>query len=272
MEEVVPLCLVTICVLVPLAMATLGVVIYFMGVGSLKIPGIARGEHREGKDWLSLPEFSQKTAETFGAVVSAIGALFGLVGFLLPWVQLNIGGGAGALDLGGLTGTLTGIAFMVQSFIVGVGLFGVEVEGAALLGTILVASALFVALIPLTLVILTALGAGMVASPLGVLKVNVRRLSKPLLLLSVLGLCISCGFLAAIQGTVGGLEIGGAESIFGTSFTFGIKVDSGFWVTVGGLVLAVIGAINVRSISSRLGEMTSKLANLRDDEYQSRQK
>jgi len=46
-----------------------------------------------------------------------------------------------------------------------------------------------------------------------------------------------------MQGTVGGLKLGGSESTFGTSFDVDVGVTNGFWVTVGGLILLWVGAI-----------------------------
>ena len=266
MEEIVAVCLAASCLIVPLGLLVYIGSVYALGVGSVRIPGIARGVPREGKEWSSVSDFSRKAGEGVGAVVSAMGAAFGLFGFLLPWVQLNVSAGLGILDLGGLNGTLTGIAFVVQSFVVGVGLLSVNVQGAAALGAILLLMAVSVGLIPLALLAVMAISTGMLAGPLGLLKTNLRRLSGPLLIVSLVALCMSCSFFALIQGTVGGLEVGAGDSLFGSAFNLGISVAAGFWVTIGGLLLAMIGALWARTVAPRVEGWSSRLASLERDE------
>ena len=199
------------------------------------------------------------------AGMSVLGALFGLTGFLLPWVKLDIGGAGRVFDLGGLSGTLNGIALLLQSFLAGVGLLGVEVEGAPVLGAILIGIAVFVLLIPVALVISVVLGLGMISVPAGLLKTTVQRLARPLLFLSVLALCLTCTFFAGIQGTVGGIKIGGSEGVLGTSFSIGVELANGFWVTVGGLVLALVGAVTAYKLAARIANWAERLSGLEQE-------
>lgn len=262
MEEIVTICIVASCILAPIGLAVYVGAVYSLGLGSVKIPGISRGPMREGKHWSSVSVFSRKTGEALGAVVSAAGAVFGLLGFLLPWVELNIGGGVGGLNLGALNGTLTGIAFVVQSFIVGIGLLSVDVEGATTIGFLLTLISVFVAVIPVALLVLVWIAARMVAGPLGLIKANLARLSRPLFLVSLLALGATCGFFALVQATVGGLQVGASEGLFGSALSMGIGVSQGFWVTTGGLVLAIVGAISARTLAPRLEDWSSRLATL----------
>jgi hypothetical protein len=155
---------------------------------------------------------------------------------------------------------------MLQSFLSGVAAFSMDVDGAAIVGAVLISISLFVALIPLVLLITSALALGMVASPMGLIKANVKRLSRPILLLSVIALCLSCSFFAGMQGTVGGIKLGGSESIFGTSFTVGVGVSNGFWVTVGGLILVIVGAVFERNLATRVGSWAESLSMLEREE------
>jgi hypothetical protein len=234
--------------------------VYGLGIGGIKLPGVARSELRTGKDWITVPELTRKAIEGFAASLSLIGAIFGLVGFLLPWVSVNIGAASTLLDIGGLNGTLSGIALAFQSLVVGIGLFSVQAEGAATLGLVLVMVSLIVWIIPIALLITSALGAGLISIPLGLVKAEIPRLSRLLLIMSILSLCLTCGFFTAIQATVGGVKVGGSESVFGSSISMGVEVASGFWITVGGLVLALIGAIIANTMANAIYKWAGNLA------------
>lgn len=266
MENIVQLCLGAFCALTPVLIALLIGGAYGMGMGGIKLPGVARSEIQPEKDWTTVPELIRKVADGFAAFISLLGALFGLIGFLLPWVSVEIGAASALLDIGGLNGTLSGIALAFQSLIAGIGLFSTDVKGAPLLGVLLVLTSLVVWIIPLALLITAALGAGLISIPLGLIKIEVNRISRLLLVMSVLSLCLTCGFFAAIQATVGGIKVGGSESVFGSSISMGVEVANGFWVTVGGLVLALIGAIIANTVAEALSKWVGNLAKLKNSE------
>ena len=260
MEGIVQLCLGGLCMLTPILMVALVGGVYGLGMGAIKLPGVARSEILPGKQWTTVPDLARKVSQGFAAGLSLIGAIFGLVGFLLPWVSVNVGAASALLDIGGLNGTLSGIALAFQSLIVGIGMFSVDFDGAITLGLILIMVSLVVSIIPIALLITAALGAGLISVPLGLIKAEIPRLSRFLLIMSMFSLCLACGFFAAIQATVGGIKVGGSESVFGSSISMGVEVTNGFWITVGGLVLALIGAIIANTMAGALSNWASKLA------------
>lgn len=262
MDQLAMICLIGACILTPVLFGLYVGAVYLLGIGSVSIPGVARGELKPGRDWSTLSELSRRIGETLAAAISVLGALLGLLGFLLPWVELDIGSAGRILDLGGLTGTLNGIALLFQSFIAGVGLLSVEIEGVAILGTSLIAVSTFLVLIPIALGLSVLIALGMIAVPAGLLKTTVRRLARPLLFLSVLSLCLACTFFAGIQGTVGGIKIGGSGGLLGESFTIGVELANGFWVTVGGLILAFLGAVFAYSLAPRISAWARTLSAL----------
>ena len=262
MESITQLCLGFFCVFTPVLLLLLIGGIYGMGVGIVKIPGIGRKETLAGKEWTNVSGLTKRVSEGFAATISLVGTLFGLVGFLLPWVSIDIGAGSSLLNLGNLNGTLSGIALAFQSMIAGIGLLSAGVKGAAGLGFVLIIVSLVVSLIPLSLLISAALGGGLISVPLGIIKVQINRVARFLLVMSIISLCLTCGFFAAIQATVGGIKVGGSESVFGTSMSMGVEVASGFWITVGGLVLALVGAIIANTISDALSKWAENLASL----------
>lgn len=262
MERVFQFCLGTTCLLTPVLLLLLAGGVYALGTGAVKVPGIARREMHPGKDWITVPELSRKVTETLAVVISLVGALFGLIGFMLPWASVNIGAGGELLDLGSLSGTMTGIALAFQSLLVGIGLLSVEVEGAIALAFGLILVSLLLWLIPLAILVSAGIGVGLVSVPLGLLKAPFQRLARVLLIASVLSLCLTCCFFAGIQATVGGLKVGGAEELLGTSASIGVDVARGFWITVGGGILTLLGAIVANTLATGVENWAKHLATL----------
>ena len=265
MESIVQLCLGVICVLTPVLLVALSGGAYALGIGVIKVPGIGRREKVAGKDWTTVPDLTRKATETLAAVVSLVGTLFGLVGFLLPWVSVNLGGSSQLFNLGGLEGTLSGIALAFQSLLAGIGFFSAKFEGASTIGFVLIAISLLVSLIPLALLASAAIGVGLISVPLGLVNVKIQRLAGMLVTMSALSLCLTCAFFAGIQATVGGIKVGGSEGVFGTSVSMGVEVTNGFWITVGGLVLALIGAIVANTLAATLENWVKNLSSLDKD-------
>lgn len=262
MENFVQLCLGSLCVLTPVVLLLLSGGVYVLGIGAIKLPGIGRQEIRPGKEWTTVPDLARKVSETVAAVISLMGTLFGLLGFLLPWVSVNVGAASNLLNLGGLNGTLSGIVLAFQSFVAGIGLFSADFKGAASVGTILIVFSLLVSLIPLALLASAAMGIGLISVPLGLVKMEIQRLARGLLITSFISLCLACSFFAGIQATVGGVKVRGSEGLFGSEISIGLEVTNGFWITIGGLVLALVGAIIANTFAGALSNWAKNLASL----------
>lgn len=262
MENFVQLCLGSLCVLAPVVLVLLSSSVYALGVGAIKLPGISRQVINPKIHWITVPDLAHKVSETVAAVISLIGTLFGLLGFLLPWVSINVGAASDMLNLGGLNGTLSGIALAFQSLIAGVGLLSADFKGASSIGAILIVVSLLVSLIPLALLASAAMGIGLISVPLGLVKMDIRRLARGLLVTSFISLCLACSFFASIQATVGGVKVGGSEGLFGSEISMGVEVTSGFWITIGGLVLALVGAIVANTFAGALSNWAKNLASL----------
>ncbi|MDX8400229.1 MAG: hypothetical protein R8K20_08265 [Gallionellaceae bacterium] len=99
MEKFISICLSSLCVLTPVAFLVLTGLFYFLGIGTLKIPGIARREIQPNKDWITVKDLTQKSGEAMAAVVSLVGTLFGFIGFMLQWVRIDIGAATSYFDL-----------------------------------------------------------------------------------------------------------------------------------------------------------------------------
>jgi len=263
METFIQFCLAGICVLVPILLAVLGGGVYGLGMGAVRLPGVARKELTPGEDWTTVSDLARKVSESLAAFVSVAGTLFGLVGFLLPWVQVNIGAGTELLDLGALNGSLSGIALAVQPFLVGTSLLGADIEGASTVAVLLMLVSVFVWPIPLALLASAVTGVGLVSVPLGLLRLQFRRLARGLLAVSGASLILTCLFFAAIQATVGGVRVGGSEGLFGTSMSLGVQVSNGFWVTLGGALLALVGAVLAMALGPALERWSRSLSELK---------
>lgn len=265
MENLVQLCLSAVCVFTPIIFVLLSGGIYALGIGVVKLPGIGRREMRPGKEWTTVPDLARKASETVAAVVSLVGTLFGLIGFLLPWVSVNIEAASELFNLGGLNGTLSGIALAFQSMVAGVGLLSADFKGATSIAAGLIVVSLLVSLIPLALLLSATIGVGLISVPLGLVKIQIQRLARGLLIMSALSLCLTCTFFAGIQATVGGIKVGGSEGLFGSSISIGVELANGFWITVGGLVLALVGAIVATTLSGALAGWATSLSALESD-------
>jgi len=55
------------------------------------VPGISQEEAAEGKAWASVPDVARWGTEVIGIIIGLVGALFALLGFLLPWLSVRLG-------------------------------------------------------------------------------------------------------------------------------------------------------------------------------------
>jgi hypothetical protein len=267
MEQLLATLLTLICLGVPFIMLVLVGAIYLLSMGTVTIPGIARQKIIPSQHWITVSEFTRKTSETIAAITSILGVIFGLVGFFLPWVQVSAGATAelGALDLdlggvGGVSGSLTGIAVGLYALVGGVSVLSAGLDQAPMIGIVLILIAAFIGLILLVLVICAFIGLGIASAPLKMTKINTQRLSRILLIVSTLALCLVCVFFAALQATVGGIDLGGSSSVIG--FSVGVSVATGFWITVGGLILAMTGGSIAVAVAGPFSEWADKLGQL----------
>ena len=99
MAGFVQVCLGFLSVFAPFDLVLLSGCVYGLGIGAFKLPGIGRHELQPGKEWTTVPDLARKVTETVAAILSLIGTIFGLLGFLLPWVSINAGAASGMIDL-----------------------------------------------------------------------------------------------------------------------------------------------------------------------------
>lgn len=263
METAVQFCLAGTCILAPVLAAALAGCVYAMGIGAVRFPGIARQDIEPGEDWIAVPDLTRKASDGFAAAISLAGTFFGLIGFLLPWMEVNVGAGAELFNLGALNGTLSGIALAFQPFVAGIGLMSTDISGVRGVGLLLIIVSLIVWPIPIALAGSTLIGLGMISVPLGLLRMQIRRLARALLAVSAIAFCLTCLFFAGIQATVGGVRVGASEGLFGTSISIAVTPANGFWITVGGVLLTLIGAVFATAMAPALENWSKNLSLLR---------
>lgn len=256
MGEFTAIALTFACILAPVLLLLLVGLSYFLGTGALRLPGVSHGDEPTGKDWDTAVDTVRGTARTLGAVVGSVGGSLGLLGFLMPWVRLNLGGG-GALSLvGSLNGSLSGIGLALQSFVGSIALFSSNRQGAVGIGIVLLLVSLLAWLVALALLVTAFVSWRVISVPLKLGKADLKRTSKLLLILGVIALCLSLVFLAAMQATVGGIQAGAGD------VNLGLQMGIGFWITLGGLVLALVGAWTSNVLSDILATWATNLSRL----------
>ena len=248
------------CLLTPAGALALAGLTYLAGMGAVQFPGISRGDRDPSKEWTTVPELAHKGGDALGAFAGLAGVGLGLLGFLLPWVNTRFTLGTGSLHPGGLNGSLSGVALMFQSLLVAVDLIS---EAGIGVGALLLLFAAAIALVPLALIVSGLVALGMVSVPLGLTRnLQSRFLARALLITVVLALGLSCALFGAAEATTGGLAIGGRSDTLGRAYSLSISVDTGFWVTVGGLLLALVGALLASVLGSSLDKWARRLVSM----------
>jgi hypothetical protein len=269
----------SLCMLTPVLLLVIVAIAYGLGTGAVRLPGVGRSTQDPDHDWTSAPELVRRMVALVAAALSMVGAGIGLIGYLLPWVQVR-----GDILGGGLGGSITGIALTWQTMTVGMGFLtgGGEMmrelgtylapellQSLALAGFILILISLFLTAIFLILLLTAIIGTGMVAVPLGLVRYDTKRLTRWLLTSSFVALVMGCGFFGCLQATVGSVQVsgGGSLGLLGElEMELGVTVDQGFWVTMGGLILALIGAISATRLTTTMADWVKKLAALPREE------
>ncbi len=261
------ICLSLSCLAVPILLGFLGLTAYTLGVGAVRVPGVSRYEHREGQAWIAVPTFARRAGELLGVFLSGLGTLFGLLGYLLPWVALNLRVSEELMKelaelvpqlegLGEVTGTWSGAAIALQSLIVGLKLLGAQFSGATSIATVLILLSLMLWLLLLLLILSLITSLVTVVRPLWKIRLSVQAASRSLLLLLGAAFSLGCVFLIALQASVGGIGV----KMAGVSVS--LTPAGGFWITMGGLVLALTGVFVAGVLAGTLEEWAQTLTTL----------
>ena len=249
MEGLIQVLVILSCVAGPLSLILTIGVIYGIGIGRIAIPGVI-DKATDGRKGVG--SFARKSIEILAGIISLIGGGFGFLGFLLPWLRVDVGASSELLNLGSFGGSMNGIAIAFQAGSGGAGLLSSGFEGAYGLGFTLLLISGFSWIIALLLGLATLTGVGLFTIQIGLMKDSRRLVPKVLLVIIALSLCSTCAFFSGVQATIGGIQMGGSEEIFGTTLSLGAQVANGFWITVGGLLIALVGAIAYSNIAPKI--------------------
>jgi len=265
MQQFSNLLLTLLCVVLPFIVIVFVVVSYSLSTGGIKIRGIARGKTNEKKHWSNVTQITGGVGQVLASTKILLGALLAFTGFLLPWLEINLSGGMEFYDLfdavsGGFSGSTNGLSLMLMLFVIGYNVIG-ESLGA---GILLLAMGLILGLVLIGVIFTIFVGIGKISIHLGFTDGDNQRFSKPSLMLTILGLFFSCIFLGIIQGTLGGIQLGG-ELPFG-GFEGGAHLANGYWLTVVGFFLALVGAVTSSKIAPRYSQWIEKLSSLTLDD------
>lgn len=256
MENFIKFLLGSTCLLAPISFILLFALIYLLGMGYIKVPGIGRTQNQTNKIWTTLPDLARRTGDGFSLILCIIGTFFGLIGFLLPWLKLNSDPLFQYTNQHNFGGTLNGIAMVFQFMVTGISLIASNYQNSGVIAFILIALSVLVSIIPVLLFVSGGIGLGMISVPLGFLKLNMRKMGTFLIIAIIFNFCLSCSFLGFIQATSGGFEYISNAGFVSSQFFLNGEIAYGFWITTGGLFISLIGAI----FSNTLGKTLSKLA------------
>jgi hypothetical protein len=259
MEGILQVVLFSLCLLAPITLIAIIALSWMLKAGTLSLPGI--GETKG--NWTSVPLLAGGMVRFLAAVCGGVGSIVGFLGFLLPWFSLEIGGGVNILDqsLGAsIGGQMSGIASAFYSLVAGFKLLGTSDadSGTIFLGLFLIVFGLLVFVIPVVLGILAAMGIGLLASPLDLVKIDMARLSRMMLFLSLAGSCLICLVFSILQATIGGIGITGSAGNVGT-LAAGVVPAYGLFLTIGGLLLTIFSAVLTITIASRIEEWIKRI-------------
>ncbi len=260
-------CLGLTCLLIPGLLLAWWVFLYALGLGGLRLPGVSREAAAEGKAWASVTDIARRGTEVGGILLGLLGALFALLGFLLPWLSARVNVSGALLEslaellpqikeIGQFSGDLNGAAIALIALAMGIYLAQSGLEGAVFGGIAMILLSLAMWLLLLVLLLLVVLGVMMV--------VAVGRARRPGRMfggwygaLLALAWALSILFLIVVQATWGGTaKIAGIQA--------SIAPGGGFWITLGGLVLVTVGAFFSGILAGTLERWTQSLAQLQE--------
>ncbi|MGD8455055.1 MAG: hypothetical protein PVF83_01630 [Anaerolineales bacterium] len=254
------------CILLPFIVIIFVIVSYSLGTGGLKIRGIARGKTDTKKHWSNATSVSESVGQVLASVTVLLGTLLALTGFLLPWLEINLSGGMEIFDLlgdvvsGEFSGSTSGLTLMLMLFVAGYNIIGDSIGT----GLILLVLGLILLIVLVGLILSLLVGIGKISIHLGFTEGNQQRFSRPSLLLTLFGLVFSCIFIGVVQGTLGGIQLGGSSPMGG--FEGGVQVVSGYWFTVIGFFLALVGAVTSNKLAPRFSSWIEKISSLTLDD------
>lgn len=265
MQAFTGVCMGLTCLLIPGLLVAWWILLYALGLGALRLPGVSREEATEGKAWISVPDMARQGTEVAGILIGLVGALFALLGFLLPWLSVRLGV-SGAItdllgkllpqvkDLGQFSGDWNGASIALLSMVAGIYLAqsggqGAVFGGVALLLLSLAMWLLFLVLLLLVVLEVVALVAAARARQPG------RTFGVWLGALLALAWAMSLLFLIIVQASLGGTtRFAGIQA--------SVAPGGGFWITLGGLLLVTIGAFFSSILAGVLERWTRRLAQI----------
>jgi hypothetical protein len=242
------------CVIIPVVAIIFMFLFYFMAVGSLNIGGIARQKLEKTKHWITVTDLTRKFMQFFASVTLLIGALVAFAGYVGPWVSAYISADFGLLDLGSVHGSVSGLALMVASFAGAVGAF--KAEGALFAGLVLLLIGLLLLLFTVILLVLLVVAVLRLISHLGYTKDGTVFL-KPAMVVNMAAFVIGFIFLLLL------LLVGGAKVEM--EMVPQIELASGFWFTIGGLFIALVGNIWASKLTEMFAGWIETLTGLKMD-------
>mgnify|MGYP001773013989 CR=1 FL=1 len=268
MQTFTGVCVGLTCLIIPGLLVAWWILLYAMGLGALRLPGISREEAAEGKAWASVPDIARGGTEIAGIIISLLGAIFALLGFLLPWLSLRVEVSKALLeplkefipwikDVGQLSGDWNGISIALLTLAAGIYLAQLGIPGAVLGGIALSFFSLAMWLLLLVLLLLVVMEV--------ISLVAVGRARRPARMfggwhgaLLALAWVLSIFFLIIVQAF-----LGGTAAFFGVQMS--IAPGSGFWISAGGLLLLAIGAFFSTILAGNLERWTRSLTRLQKE-------
>lgn len=268
MQTFTGVCIGLTCLLIPGLLVVWWILLYTLGMGALRLPGVSREEAAEGKAWTSVSDMARQGTEVVGILIGLIGALFALLGFLLPWISVRIGASGALLqslaelfpavtEIGQFSGDWNGAFIALASLAAGIYLAQSSIQGAVFGAIALILLSLAMWLLLLILLLLFALEVTAL--------VAVGRARQPGRMfgiwqgtLLVLAWAMSILFLIIVQASLGGTaRFAGVQA--------SIVPGGGFWITMGGLLLVAVGAFFSGILAGTLERWTRRLAQLQGE-------
>jgi len=225
-----------ICLFTPITFIILSIMFYILGMGTVKIPGVAIGERASEKEWITVNVLISRIFDFFSGGITFLGSLFGIIGFFSPWISIFIYGGNNFNDFNNFNGTVNGSAFLLKSIVTGLDLL----NDSPVVGVLVLLGALFVFLIPLGFFLLLTFSFGIISVPLGFLKGNTDKLKSNLTTFTVITFIIIFILFIGILSLSNGLNFEIPSGVYNIQATF----EPGFWISGRGLLLLIVGVIS----------------------------